>query len=78
MRREATCLYGTGFKDLILARFTEEKEFLPLIIDETMVKTSCKHVWISIVIEPIHKSVLGIHISKERNMFVAENFSFFS
>jgi putative transposase len=25
-------------------------------------------------IEPIHKSVLGIYISEERNMFVAENF----
>ena len=25
-------------------------------------------------IEPIHRSVLGIHISEERNMFVAENF----
>ena len=25
-------------------------------------------------IEPVHKSVLGIHIPEERNMFVAENF----
>jgi putative transposase len=24
--------------------------------------------------DPVHKSVLGIHISDERNMFVAENF----
>jgi len=27
-----------------------------------------------IAIEPAHKSVIGIHISEERNMFVAENF----
>jgi hypothetical protein len=30
MRREATCLYGTGFKDLSLASFTEGKEILYL------------------------------------------------
>jgi len=39
-----------------------------------MVRTGCKHVWIWIAIDPVHKSVLGIHISDERNMFVAENF----
>ncbi|HSL14590.1 MAG TPA: hypothetical protein VK882_10075, partial [Nitrososphaeraceae archaeon] len=27
-----------------------------------------------IAIKPIHSSVLGIYISNERNMFVAENF----
>ena len=31
MRKEVTCLCGTGFKDLILASFTEEKEFLHLL-----------------------------------------------
>ena len=30
MRKEATCLYGTGFKELILASFTEGKELLHL------------------------------------------------
>ena len=30
--------------------------------------------WLWICIEPVHKSVLGIHISRERNMFVAEQF----
>jgi hypothetical protein len=30
MRREDTCLYGTGFKDLSLASFTEGKEILYL------------------------------------------------
>ncbi len=24
--------------------------------------------------EPVHRTILGIHISNERNMFVAENF----
>jgi hypothetical protein len=30
--------------------------------------------WLWICIETIQKSVLGIHISEERNMFVAESF----
>ena len=24
--------------------------------------------------EPVHRTILGIHISEERNMFVVENF----
>ena len=37
------------------------------------IQTGCKHVWIWMAIEPIHKSVLG-NISEEGNMFVTENF----
>ncbi len=59
-------------------KFYRRKRNSAFNINKTMVKTGCKHVWILIVIEPTHKSVLGNHISKERNMFVAENFSFFS
>jgi hypothetical protein len=33
-----------------------------------------KDLWEYICIDQIHKSVLGIHVSEERNMFVAENF----
>ena len=55
-------------------QFYRRKRISAFIIDETMVQTDCKHVWIWIAIEPVHKSVLDIHISEERNMFVAENF----
>jgi putative transposase len=44
------------------------------IIDETIIQIGSQHFWLWIAIEPIHSSVLGIYISKERNMFVAENF----
>ena len=44
------------------------------IIDETVIQISTQHFWLWMCIEPIHSSVLGIYISKERNMFVAENF----
>jgi putative transposase len=30
--------------------------------------------WLWIAIEPIHRTILGIYIYEERNMFVAENF----
>ena len=74
MRREVTCLYGTGFKDLILANFTKGKEFLHLSLMKPLFRLVIKHFWIWIAIEPVHKSVLGNHISEERNMFVAEKF----
>jgi putative transposase len=33
-----------------------------------------KHYFLWICLEPVHRTILGIHISNERNMFVAENF----
>ena len=59
-------------------KFYRRKRNSAFNIDKTMVKTGCKHVWILIVIEPTHKSVLGNHISKERNMFVTINYTCFS
>ena len=52
----------------------KRKRVSALIIDETMIQIGNENCWLWICIEPIHKSVLGIHISKERNMFVAEQF----
>jgi putative transposase len=44
------------------------------IIDETIIQIGNQHFWLWIAIEPIHSFVLGIYISKERNMLVAEHF----
>ncbi len=52
----------------------KRKRISAFIIDETIIQIGNQHFWLWICIEPIHKSVLGIHISEERNMFVAENF----
>ena len=52
----------------------QRKRISAFIIDETVIQIGNQHVWLWIAIEPIHKSVLGIHISEERNTFVAENF----
>ena len=52
----------------------KEKKATAYIIDETVIKIAKKHFWLWICIEPIHSSVLRIHISNERNMLVAEDF----
>ncbi|MGE5633784.1 MAG: hypothetical protein ACM3VV_01000 [Deltaproteobacteria bacterium] len=48
--------------------YKKEKSFSIHYIDETVVQIGDRHYWLWICIEPIHKSVLGIHISKERNI----------
>ena len=52
----------------------KRKRVTAFIIDETVIQIGWKQFWLWICIEPINKSVLGIYISEERNMFVAENF----
>ncbi|MDX1371563.1 MAG: DDE-type integrase/transposase/recombinase [Nitrososphaeraceae archaeon] len=52
----------------------KRKRISAFIIDETVIQIGDHHFWLWICIEPVHSSVLGINISEERNMFVAENF----
>ena len=54
--------------------YDKRKRVYAFIIDETVIQIGNQHFWLWMCIEPIHSSVLGIYISKERNMFVAENF----
>lgn len=55
--------------------FNKHKRVSASIIDETIIiQIGSQHFWLWIAIKPIHSSVLGIYISNERNMFVAENF----
>jgi putative transposase len=44
------------------------------IIDETLIKVGNEYVWLWVAIEPTDKTILGIRISIERNMLVAERF----
>ena len=62
-----------------IQRFAEypiykRKRVTAFIIDETVIQIGNQHFWLWICIEPIHSSVLGIYISEERNMLVAEKF----
>jgi putative transposase len=52
----------------------KRKRTSAFIIDETIIQIGWKHYYVWIAIEPVHRTILGIHISNERNMFVAENF----
>jgi len=52
----------------------KRKRVSAFIIDETVIQIGNQHFWLWICIEPIHSSVLGIYISEERNMLVAEKF----
>ena len=45
------------------------------IIDETLIQIGdTDDAWLWVVIEPIHYRILGVSISKHRNMLVAESF----
>ena len=62
-----------------IQRFAEypiykRKRISAFIIDETVIQIGNQHFRLWIAIEPINSSVLGIYISKERNMLVAEKF----
>src|SRR3954464_8545767 len=71
-------LFGTGFNDIISqVRYISQKRkkvSYEFIIDETLLKVRNEFVWLWIAIEPIDKIILGIRISFERTMLVAEGF----
>jgi putative transposase len=50
------------------------KRVSAFLIDETMVQIGSDEAWLWIAIEPIHKQILGVYISRHRNMIVAESF----
>ena len=52
----------------------KKKKILEYIIDETAIKIGSELIWVWIVIEPTDKEILSFHISKKRNMFIAERF----
>ena len=52
--------------------YNKHRRVSAFIIDETIIQIGKQHFWLWICIEPIYRSVLGIYISEERNMFVAE------
>jgi transposase-like protein len=58
---EITFLSGTGFKNTSLKGYRQRKR----------TKAGSEYIWLWVAIEPKNKEILGISISKERNMFVA-------
>ena len=68
-------LSGTGFKNTKPQRISSKKKNIEeYVLDETIIKAGSEYIWLWVAIEPKNKEILGISISKERNMFVAERF----
>jgi hypothetical protein len=44
------------------------------ILDETMLQIGSVYAWLWVAIEPVHRQVLGVHVSRHSNMLVAEYF----
>ena len=44
------------------------------LIDETMLQIGPNEAWLWVALEPIHKQILGVYISRHRNMIVVESF----
>ena len=55
--------------------FHSKTKISEFIIDETQIKVGSEYIWLWVAIECETKNIIGISISKERNMFVvAERF----
>jgi putative transposase len=50
------------------------KRVAAFLIDETMLQIGSDGAWLWIAVEPIHRQILGVHISRHRNMLAAESF----
>lgn len=50
------------------------KRVSAFLIDETMIHIGSDEAWLWIAVEPIHRQILGVYISRHRNMLVAEAF----
>jgi transposase-like protein len=49
------------------------KRISTFIIDKTVIQIGNQHIWLWIATEPVHRTILGIHISIERNMLIVKN-----
>ena len=69
-------LSGIGFSITSQKRYVsyEKKRIYEFIVDETLIKVGGEFVWLWIASEPTDKTILGIHISYERSMLIAEHF----
>ena len=53
---------------------SKKKKISEYVIDETVIKVGPEYIWVWVAIEPENKEILGMSISKEQNMFIAERF----
>jgi putative transposase len=68
---------GIGYKSINLKRRYlkgRKKKIEEFIINETLIKIGSELIWLWVARELESKEILGISISKERNMLLAERF----
>src|SRR6478752_4432637 len=67
---------GIGYKSINPKRYLKgkRKKIEEFIIDETLIKIGSELIWLWVAIGLESKEILGISISKERNMLLAERF----
>jgi putative transposase len=53
---------------------SKRKKIVEYIIDETLIKVNSEFIWLWVAIEPENREILGVTISKERNMLITERF----
>jgi transposase-like protein len=54
--------------------YSRKRRVTAFIIDETMIQIGPREAWLWVAIEPVHSTVLGIYLSRHRNMLVVESF----
>ena len=53
----------------------KKARIIAFVIDETMIQIGDTDAWLWVAIEPIHHyRIIGVYISRHRNMIVAESF----
>jgi putative transposase len=68
--------FGTGYRSMYKPKkiFERKKKIEEFIIYETLIKIGSELIWLWVAIGLESKEILGIRISKERNMLLAEQF----
>jgi putative transposase len=52
----------------------KKARIIAFIIDETMIQIGDTNAWLWVALEPIHYRIIGVYISRHRNILVAESF----
>jgi transposase-like protein len=74
--KEDMWLCGVGYRfnpTIIYCRKTKLAALI-FIINETMIQIGDNEAWLWIAIEPVHSTILGVFLSRHRNMLVVESF----
>jgi putative transposase len=53
---------------------SRKRRVTAFVIDETMIQIGGNEAWLWIAIEPVRITILGVYLSRHRNMLVAESF----